>query len=267
MYVMKKETEIENSAGPAEPQNHAAEFEAQLRASMDDLLRKTRVHQDAWGLGEEEQWFLDEGSAELVFTFPDAVVSAPAQVIGSFDSLTGLWTWAWADDSVPDALKEDSLRLKEYGIEHGFQHLIVPSWQAEETHCWYMTALACALGEASGAYRGVFGQTFTFMIFREVAASPVEEPEPQPEAQEKFIAEAVEDFKACLDNSEQQRQACCRYLKRGALAGMAQDELIHRLGLAAPSVLDLAGYSSESSDGVMGMLKGISDDEIMECPA
>jgi hypothetical protein len=46
------------------------------------------------------------------------------------------------------------------------------------------------------------------------------------------------------------------------LAGFSQDELIHRLGLAAPSVLDLAGYNADQADTVMTMLKGITDEEI-----
>jgi hypothetical protein len=261
---MKSKPEWQKFTDPAHPQTNAAAFEDQLRASMDDLLRKTRTHQDSWGFGEEDQWFLDEGSGEVVFTFPDSVASAPAQVIGKFDSESGLWTWAWADDSLPDGLKEDALRLKEYGTEHGFQHLIVSTWEAEETHCWYMTALACALFEAAGAYRGVSDSVYTFIIFRDVVASPVIEPDQEQVTPDSLTSETVEDFRACLEDPEQQRQACCRYLKRGVMAGIAQDELIHRLGLAAPSVLDLAGYSPELSDSVMAMLKTISDDEILE---
>ncbi len=261
---MKSLTDSQNITTPAESHSTAAEFEAQLRSSMDDLLRKTRDHQDAWDLGEEDQWFLDEGSGELIFTFPDMVASAPAQIIGTHDSLSGLWTWAWAQDSVPDILKEDALRLKAYGQEHGFQHLLVPSWTAEETHCWYMTALACSLFEASGAYRGVTGNLCTFMIFREVVASPVAESDAEPVTNDEFFSTAVEEFKLFPEDPDQQRLACCRYLKRGTLTGVAQDELIHRLGLAAPSVLDLAGYAPEVAETVMSMLKSISDDEIMQ---
>ena len=264
---MKHKTDTPQSTAPTESHPNAAEFEAQLRASMDDLLRKTRTHQDGWGLGEEEQWLLDEGSGELVFTFPDAVASAPAQVIGTFDTLSSEWTCAWAQAALPDILKEDSLRLKTYGLEHGFQHLVVPNWVAEETHCWYMTALACALFKASGAYRGVSGHLYTFIIFREVVASAIRSDEEEPEPHDEFTSAAVEEFKNCLDDPEQQRQACCRYLKRGGLAGMAQDELIHRFGLAAPSVLDLAGYPPELADSVMAMLKTIADDEISESAA
>jgi len=264
---MKSNPESQNVTDPVEPHPNAAAFEDQLRASMDDLLCKTRLHQDSWGFGEEDQWFLDEGSGEVVFTFPDSVVSAPAQVIGRFDSLSGSWTWAWADDSLPENLKDEAFRLREFGAENGFQHLILPRWSAEETHCWYMTALACALFEASGAYRGASGHTYTFLIFREAVTSPVLEPDGEDRPSEAFMSEAVEDFRACPGDPALQRQACCRYLKRGVLAGIAQDELIYRLGLAAPSVLDEAGYSPELSENVMGMLKSISDDEILDSPA
>src|SRR5512141_1167262 len=84
---------------------NAAQFESLLRSGMDDLLVKTSAHQDAWGLGREQQWFLDRGSGELIFTFPKTVVSMPAQVVGRFTRGKAIWTWAWADESIPEHLR------------------------------------------------------------------------------------------------------------------------------------------------------------------
>ena len=244
---------------------NAAEFETLLRSGMDDLMAKTGSHQDAWGLGQEEQWFLDEGSAELIFTFPDLAVSASAQVIGTWEKDTGKWTWAWALPSFPEHLQVDALKVKEYGVQHGFHHLCTASWTAEESHCWYMTALACWLFQADGAYRGETGNTCTFMIFREVASNSMAESEGEA-SMPGFMNLAVEEFRQCESRPEAQREACCRYLKRGALEGIDQPELIHQLGLATPSVLDLAGYSTDAAQSVMDLLKTISDEEIDTSP-
>ncbi len=239
---------------------------------MDELMLKTRAHQDAWNFGQEDQWYLDQGLAELSFTFPDVVVSAPAQIIGTWQQDTGVWTWAWADPTLPAALQEDSYRLREYGEHHGFQHLLTEFWQAEESHCWYMTALACWLCDAKGAYRGVAGNTCTFMTFRDVVRNSLPEllsdssegdfGGPANETLEAFLSSSAEEFKRCSEFPEEQRKACCRYLSKGALEGIEQAELIHHLGLASPSVLDLAGYSPDSAQNVMDILKTISDEEI-----
>jgi hypothetical protein len=35
-----------------------------------------------------------------VFTFPDKIVKAQAQIIGTFDSQANTWMWAWANHSI-----------------------------------------------------------------------------------------------------------------------------------------------------------------------
>jgi hypothetical protein len=263
---MKKESTALKANTPPQPHGTAAAFEALLRSSMDELLIKTRAHQEDWDFGEHDQWFLNQGSAELVFTFPDFVVSASPQVIGTFDTDDHLWTWAWADSELPDHLKVASLRVKDYGAQHGFQHLLTPSWPAEESHCWYMTALACRLCGSEGAFRGVSGNVHSFISFCGVEISSVTDT-PAGTDLDGLTAEAVEDFKGCLENPEEQRQASIRFLKRGAMAGFPQEELIHQLGLGSPSILDLAGYSADLAENVMGMLKTISDEDILYCSA
>ena len=77
-----------------------------------------------------------------------------------------------------------------------------------------------------------------------------------------FCLEAVTDFHACTESLEDQRRACCRFFRRGALAGFSQSELIDSLALSAPSVLEIAGYAPEAAERVMEMVGGISDEEI-----
>jgi len=261
---MKSKMKLLKKKAPEQPHGNAAEFEALLRTSMDDLMQKTRIHQESWGFGEEDQWFLNQDSGDLVFTFPDGVASGPGQVIGTFDPQAGTWTWAWADRLLPDHLKRDAFRVRDFGVEHNLQHLLAPTWPAQESHAWYMTAFACWLCHAQGAFRGEAEDTCTFLTFGEITNIAADQP--GEVVLDDFTAQAVEDFKANLENPDEQRLACCRYLRRGTMVGMQQDELIHRLGLASPSILDLAGYTADLAENVMGMLKTISDDEIVEYP-
>lgn len=241
----------------------APDFDELLRANMDELLDKTRAHQKTWRLGQEKQWHLDLGSGELVWSFPEVTAWAPAQVIGFFDSQTGIWKWAWADASLPEHLKEDALRVRQYGEQYGFERLVVAEWDAQETDGWYMAALACWLCGAQGAYRREGGNGWMFMTF-----GPVDLRATGECADERFgpLAEqAAADFKACAGSLEEIRRACCRYFKRGADIGLAQDELIQRLGLAAPSVLDMAGFSPDAAEQVMHLIGRISNEEIESC--
>jgi len=243
-----------------EPGGGGIDFDALLRFSMEELLLKTQTHQELWLFGQEEQWNLDPGQTELAFAFPGRLVTAPAQVIGTYDRETPHWTWGWADASVPENLAAHAHYLKQFGEQNGIARLTTPDWAAEETDCWYMVALACHLCGFHGAYRAPSEKFYSFISFGQVEVNPALEA--RGELLKSFVQESAGDFRTCADSLEQQRLACCRYFRRGSLVGFSQQELIDSLALAARSVLDDAGYSPDAADRVMDMIGGISDEEI-----
>ena len=117
---------------------------------MEGLRLQTEAHQGTWRLGKSERWDFSQDSGELVFTFPDMVVRAPAQIIGSFDNREESWMWAWANSSLSDSITRDSVRVREYGEQHHIRRLTTGTWPAEEMDGWRMAALAnrAKLGDA-----------------------------------------------------------------------------------------------------------------------
>jgi hypothetical protein len=245
---------------PLELGGGALDFDGLLRLSMEELLLKTQTHQNTWLFGKEEQWNLDPGQGEVAFSFPGRLVTAPAQIIGTYSGETAIWTWSWANSSVPENLSAHALRLKEYGEQSGIPRLTSPEWAAEETDCWYMAALACRLCGFQGAYRGPSENIYSFITFGELSFSP--SLEDRDELRKNFALESANDFRTCAESLEDQRRACCRYFRRGAFVGLSQSELIDSLALSAPSVLETAGYPPEAAERVMDMIGGISDEEI-----
>lgn len=236
------------------------DFEALLRTSMEELLLNTQSHQETWFFGKEEQWNLDPGRGELVFSFPGRLVVAPAQIIGTYQKSTGQWSWSWADPMAPEALTDHARRLRLFGEENGIARLTTPAWKGEETDCWYMAALACYLCGFHGAYRGPAEDLYSFITFGQVHLNPPLEA--RDELIRNFASEAAGDFRNCTESFEGQRRACCRFFKRGALIGLSQQELIDALALSVPSVLESAGYPADAAERVMEMIGGISDEEI-----
>jgi len=236
------------------------DFDLLLRISMEELLLNTRTHQESWFFGKEEQWNLDPGQGELVLSFPGRMVIAPAQVIGTYDAQTTLWSWSWANPSVPENLTVHALQLKEYGEQNSIPRLTTPQWAGEETDCWYMAALACRLCGFQGAYRGPAENVYSFITFGQIKLTPPIEA--RNELMKNYALEAAGEFRVCLESFEEQRRACCRYFRRGAMVGLSQSELIDALALSSPSVLETAGYPPEAAERVMEMIGGISDEEI-----
>jgi hypothetical protein len=145
------------------------EFNTLLDTSMEELRVKTMGHQAGWGFGKATRWSLDQSRGDLLFTFDDGVVATcPAQIVGSFDGTDGSWLWAWANPSIADSLKRDSLRVRDYGQQRQIVRLTSAEWSCSEAEAWRMAALACKLCEAQGVYRGPAGTAFVFMTFEKV---------------------------------------------------------------------------------------------------
>jgi len=71
----------------------------------------------------------------------------------------------------------------------------------------------------------------------------------------KFVAWLADltatDLRAAKSDPAEQRQALCRYYKRGEKANLTNDELIDFLGVSTPSILDKAGYTEEEATALM----------------
>ncbi|HTL56859.1 MAG TPA: hypothetical protein VL361_14355 [Candidatus Limnocylindrales bacterium] len=240
--------------------DQAPDFEFALRTSMEQLMARTQGHQAAWDFGSEEEWILDQDEGELTFKFPGRSTMAPVQIIGTYNTQTGVWLWAWANPLIASHMKKDALRLKAYGEQWGIQRLTTAEWAGQESDCWYMAALACRLCNRQGAYRGPAPDSHTLMVFGEVKHNP--DLEDRGQILKNFMDESAAEFRAAIENATAQRQAICGFFRRGQVLGLSQAELIDALGLAMPSVLDAAGYLPEESERVMDMVGEISDDEI-----
>jgi hypothetical protein len=157
--------------GQKDDDGETPDFKAFVEGSMEGLRLQTEAHQGTWRFGQSERWDFSQDTGELVFTFPDLIVRAPAQIIGSFDSVEGSWMWAWANSSIAASLARDSVLLREYGEQHRIRRLTTPSWPAVERDGWHMAAFANRLCESNGVYRGPAGTTFVFITLGQVQMS------------------------------------------------------------------------------------------------
>jgi hypothetical protein len=146
-------------------------FEKLLQSSVEELKLKTTV-QRVWGFGKFDNWNLNQDDGNLIFSNNDGTTAVcPAQIIGTFDSESKTWLWAWNNPSVADKLKTDSLKVKAYGETNHISLLTTAEYACDESNAWAMTSLAVKLCGAQGAYRGPAGSTYVFISFGEVKLS------------------------------------------------------------------------------------------------
>jgi hypothetical protein len=146
-------------------------FDKLLQSSVDELKLKTAA-QAAWGFGKFDRWNLDQDVGNLIFSNKDGTTAVcPAQIIGTYDSTSKAWLWAWDNPSITDRLKTDSLKVKVYGEANHIERLTRAEWKCEESDAWAMAALAVKLCGSQAAYRGPAGSTYVFITFGPVKLS------------------------------------------------------------------------------------------------
>ncbi len=74
----------------------------------------------------------------------------------------------------------------------------------------------------------------------------------------------AEDLRLVKGHPEQQKQALCRYYKRGEQANLTAGELIDFLGVSSPSILDIADYTDEEGDALFVISDSLTEDDIRQ---
>jgi len=151
--------------------DHLLDYPTLLAQSLEELRLKTEAHDGTWRLGECS-WSVDQAAGTIFFTRPDGMTAiCPVQIIGTYNTLDQTWLWAWDHPSVVPALQNHAWKVCAYGEDQGIERLTTRKFTCSETEAWELTALACKLCEAQGAYRGPAGTTLVFMTFGTVTLS------------------------------------------------------------------------------------------------
>lgn len=73
---------------------------------------------------------------------------------------------------------------------------------------------------------------------------------------------AALELREAKGNPEQQKQALCRYWKRGDKANVSPGALLDYLCVSSPSIFDLADYTEEEGDTAIRISDSLTRDEI-----
>lgn len=149
-------------------------YDEELRNKMDELAR--------WEIEYIDDWSLDQEEGRLILTRNDGVkFTCPAQIVGSHRPDEGEWMWAWANPSIVDSLKIDSLKVKEYGEKNGFEKCTNATADEYEDGARQLAALAAHLSGAWGVYRGMADPSAGSWLMNAMIPNNAEEDEDEEE--------------------------------------------------------------------------------------
>lgn len=89
------------------------------------------------------------------------MITAPVQVVGTYDTKDSTWLWGWDHPSVSESLGEFARRVRNFGEQYGKEELATRKITATMDHAWEFTALACYLngGQGEGHFQPSAGIT------------------------------------------------------------------------------------------------------------
>jgi hypothetical protein len=145
------------------------EFQEYLDKCYDELEQKQNFLTETFGLGSFERYKYDFEKEEIYFT-DNGITRVKAKIIpiGSFNTESKTWMWAWANEAFPEKLRVKSARLKELEDITGFEMFGKEMVEIEEDMAWEITGMAIHLLNYTGAYRGPANNTLYFYAMDEI---------------------------------------------------------------------------------------------------
>jgi hypothetical protein len=137
----------------------AGQYLRDCQKRLDQQYRAAQWLRYEWSQDTRHLVFSEDGRSKVI---------ADIQFVGSISSVTNTWLWAWDNNTVDQEFSQASLQIRQYGERHGFPHLTIPKWHAEEADGWEMTSIAAYLTGAKGAYRSPDENILYFMIMTAV---------------------------------------------------------------------------------------------------
>jgi hypothetical protein len=128
-----------------------------------DLLNRQRMLTSKMKIGRAP-WSVNQEAGLIQFERDDGgLVTAPVQIIGSWNPRTAMFTWGWDHPSVHTRLRADAERTRWFGDKHDLPELTERTQKMSEMEAWRLTAVAMKVNAAAGAYRGPTDGPVVFM--------------------------------------------------------------------------------------------------------
>lgn len=141
----------------------------------EDALRELDASNDAaWGFRNAVRSHGPEPGMVRFACLDGRIVTARAQIVGTLNTQTGTWQWAWDSATIGGtAGAAAAAKVREFGIEKGMERLIIPRFAATLIEAWGYCAVACAVNGAQGGFTESRGPGFIFFVFdRAVVLDP-----------------------------------------------------------------------------------------------
>lgn len=148
------------------------DFDSYLAQAQDELEQKQTALGVEYGIGTYDRFVVDYVFGSLDFFHHEAPkVQTSIIPVATHLPAHGSLKWAWANEQYPSDVRNAASRTKELteltGLELFHDELV----ECDESMAWEITALACKLLGAKGAYRMPHGHIHSYVLIAEIRSA------------------------------------------------------------------------------------------------
>lgn len=145
------------------------EFQNYLDDCYEELEKKQQHLIDNYGFGSFDKYEYDFDKEEIYF-IKNGIIEVKAKIIpiGSYNSDSKTWMWAWANEAFPEELRNKSSKLKQLEEITGFEMFGNEMAEIDEDMTWEIAGMSLNLLNYEGIYRGPANNTQYFYAMEKV---------------------------------------------------------------------------------------------------
>ena len=116
-----------------------------------------------------ENWFYEsECSILRLYNNDEDEIFFKYIPIGTFSKNSETWMWAWYNESSIEPNKNETLRIKQFGIENNYQKLIDGTFRSDEFDGWEFLSISFPILNGIGVYKVNSDNLEKYMLLTEV---------------------------------------------------------------------------------------------------
>jgi hypothetical protein len=140
-----------------------------IAEAFEEMLTQHQQHAASWQHGKEKGWTADLSAGVIMFKFDgEHTGTTHFQTIGTYNEQDAVFTWAWANSSIPSALRKHSKLAKKWGNARHHASFLNETVKCTMEDAWNFAAVTKKVANAKSVYRGRIGSNFIFMTTDEI---------------------------------------------------------------------------------------------------
>lgn len=132
-------------------QQQAIQWTEWSQAVVEQMNEKTRACLQHYGL-DSQPYYWDLEAGEIVFDRGKDNVVADVTVIGTASSTNKQFVWSWDNQDVPDKVKSDMGKIRDFGKKNDLEYLTAPRFDELPVDAMELLAVSGYILESEGYF-------------------------------------------------------------------------------------------------------------------